>query len=100
MTRVGPFSAPFRVPFPCRFPILLYNEIEFRFVHDLQELITTLKRKGVDVPENIADAAGLTEYAVQARYPRGDASVTEQEDREAVDTAQRVVSWAEKIIQP
>ena len=79
--------------------VLLDKGIGFRYVHDLQELITTLKRAAVEVPESVEQAAELTEYAVEARYPGGNEPVTEPEYRKAVKCAEAVLSWAESILQ-
>lgn len=41
----------------------------FRYVHDLDELITQLKDKGLTVPEKVEDAIELNTYAFESRYP-------------------------------
>ena len=53
----------------------------------------------VIVPEEIEDAASLTDYAVTSRYPGDFESVDEEEYKEAVRLAETVVLWAERIIQ-
>ncbi|MCK5269980.1 MAG: HEPN domain-containing protein [Sedimentisphaerales bacterium] len=78
--------------------VFLHKGIRFRFIHDLHELITELQRNGVEVPKKLYGAAGLTEYAVETRYPGGREPVTEEEYHEAVQTAECVLLWAESII--
>ena len=56
--------------------LLLDRRIPFRFVHDIGELLDSLNRGGVQVPEPILDSAMLTFYAVAARYPGPQEPVT------------------------
>jgi len=70
----------------------------FRYVHDLDELLTGLKRREVDVPTSVEEATVLTPYAFEARYPSLAEPLTEEEYRRAVALAERVVHWAEKIV--
>ncbi len=78
--------------------LLLYHEIPFRFVHDIAELLTVLEQNGISLPEQIRAAAELSDYAVEARYPRPIEPVTEDEYKEAVTIAEMVVSWVEGLI--
>lgn len=48
-----------------------------------------------EVPEPIREAARLTDYAVEARYPGVSEPVTEEEHREAVRLAEAVALWVE-----
>ena len=50
-------------------------------------------------PEEVEDAAGLTDYAVISRYPGDFESIDEKEYKETVQLAETVVFWAERIIQ-
>ena len=43
-------------------------------------------------------AAGLSDYAVASRYPGVSEPVEVEEYREAVDLAEAVVYWAERVI--
>lgn len=74
--------------------VLLSREIHFPYVHDLGALLDLASRNGVAVPEEIAAADRLTDYAVLTRYPLPD-PVTEGEHREALLLARRVLEWAE-----
>lgn len=70
---------------------------EFRYTHDLAELLDELGRKGVTVPEAVREAAELTEFASQARYPGPAEPVSDAEYHRAVTLAERVVEWAETL---
>ena len=70
----------------------------FRYVHDLEELITNLRNHGLAVPDDVAEAITLTTFAFEARYPGVQEPVTEDEYREALELATRVVRWAESQI--
>lgn len=77
--------------------VLLSRGIRFPYVHDLGALLALATRDGVPVPEKIAVADRLTDYAVLTRYPLPDA-VTEDDHREAIRIARRVVDWADSEI--
>jgi len=62
--------------------LLLYNNIPFRFVHDIAELLTVLEQNGISFSEEIRAAAELSDYAVEARYPGPMEPVTEDEYKE------------------
>ena len=79
--------------------VLLHKEIPFRYVHDLEELITTLGRNNIAIPELIKESVILTQYAFETRYPGDYEPISESEYREAIDLAQQVVLWAESIIE-
>ena len=71
----------------------------FRYVHDLAELITGLRRNGLRVPEAVEDAVVLTSNAFEARYPGLAEPVSEEEYQQAIELAQTVVPWPEEMIE-
>ena len=73
-----------------------HNGWVFRYTHDLDELISGLKRENIEVPEEIIEADILTRFAWESRYPYFGEQVTEEEHREAVLQAETVIAWAEK----
>ena len=79
--------------------VLLARGIPFRFVHDIAELLTNLQNSDVCLPDEVLAAAGLTNYAVEARYPGAFESVTEEEFKEALRIAEAVVAWAESQVE-
>ena len=70
----------------------------FRYTHDLDQLIEGVRRKGLDVPPERAEAVILNSYSAEARYPSLSEPVTTEEYHEAVRLAEAVVTWAEKEI--
>ena len=61
-------------------------------------MIKGLRKKGLDVPPEIAEAVILNSYSAEARYPSLGEPVTTEEYHEAVRLAEAVVTWAEKEI--
>lgn len=78
--------------------IFIHFGIEFRYVHDLGELIISLESNGIDVPDSVRGSAELTYYAVETRYPGVFEPVTKDEYEQAVNIAETVLNWAEGII--
>lgn len=76
--------------------LLLYRGVVFPFVHDLAELVTVLQRNGEEVPPSIAEAARLTRFAVETRYPSLAEAVTREDYNRAVAIAAEVILWVEK----
>jgi HEPN domain-containing protein len=76
-----------------------HHSLRFRYTHDLEDLGAGLERNGLSVPEEVREAATLTEYVLETRYPGTAEPVTEEEYREAVRLAEAVVRWAEETIQ-
>ena len=76
----------------------VWQNIPFRFVHDIAELLTVLEQRGISLPEQIRATAELFDYAVEARYPAPIEPVTEDEYKEAVAIGETVVSWVENPI--
>lgn len=70
----------------------------FRYTHDLEDLISGLRNGGVPVPAEIDDAALLTTFASEARYPSLIEPVTDDEYREAIAQTETVVNWARRFI--
>ncbi len=78
--------------------ILIAQSVPPPKTHNIRTLLDLLPQE-VIVPEEIEDAASLTDYAVTSRYPGDFESVDEEEYKEAVRLAETVVLWAERIIQ-
>ena len=73
--------------------LLIKKGIAFRFVHDIGELISLLKKASIDIPKNVLDSVELTEFAVEARYPGPFEAVTEEEATRSIALAAAVVEW-------
>jgi HEPN domain-containing protein len=74
------------------------SNLAFRYTHDLAQLLGGLMSYGVAVPLEIRQAADLTVFAWQARYPGSGEPVAEPEYRQAVALAEQVVRWAESLV--
>lgn len=60
--------------------------------------MTILENNGISLSEEIKNAAGLTDFSVEARYPGPFEPVTEKEFKNALRIAEAVVSWADAEI--
>jgi HEPN domain-containing protein len=72
---------------------------EFRYTHDITELLDGLARQDVVVPKEVRDAVELTDFAWDTRYPGPAEPVSEAEYRRAVALAEKVVEWAAKLVE-
>ena len=79
--------------------VYLHRAWSFRYVHDVEELITGLRQNGLPVPEEVEEAVILTSYAFEARYPGVGEPVGEEEYEQALGLAEKVVRWAELLIE-
>lgn len=75
--------------------LLLSRNLPFPFTHDLSRLLSEVEVNGIEVPEEILEAARLTRYAVTTRYPGTAEEVTSQDHLNAVRVAEAVVAWVE-----
>jgi HEPN domain-containing protein len=73
-----------------------YHGWTFRYTHDLEELVTDLKRRGLAVPAEVDEAVILTSFAWEARYPGLGEPVSDEEYQDAIRHAHAVVIWAER----
>lgn len=72
-----------------------YGGWSFRYTHDLEELLTGLKRHGLSFPSELEEAVVLTSFAWETRYPGLGEPVAVEEYQEALRCAEAVVTWAE-----
>ena len=80
--------------------LLIFNEIKFRFVHDIGELINTLEKNQVSVPTKIKESVILSGFAVETRYPFPSQPVSEADYIEAVTISEKVYNWVVEQIDP
>ncbi len=78
--------------------LLCHLNIAFPRTHVLEVLLDLLKVNGVNVPDNVDRAFGLSQYAVQTRYPGVWEPVTPEEATAALRQAGQVLIWVEKQI--
>ena len=75
--------------------LMVRNNLVPSPTHSLSVLVETLEKQKVVIPDDVKAAVALSYYAVTTRYPGHYEPVTEQEYREALAMARRVVAWAE-----
>jgi HEPN domain-containing protein len=81
----------------CFKAVLVSRGIAPPATHNLKTLIERFP-PDLRVPAYVVAAAALTDYAVTVRYPGAYEEVGEKEYRDALRTAERVVSWAGKVL--
>ncbi|MEX2137974.1 MAG: HEPN domain-containing protein [Pirellulales bacterium] len=77
--------------------VLVYFGVAVPKTHNLRALVDLIS-KYASVPMDIAGCAELTDYAVTTRYPGVYEPVTENEHREAVQTADQTIRWVETLV--
>ncbi|MDR2716556.1 MAG: HEPN domain-containing protein [Treponema sp.] len=77
--------------------LLIYYGVEPAFTHNIEILLKEIK-KFTDIPENIKEAAQLTNYAVQTRYPGEYDEITKEEYEESIKIAKNCLHWIENKI--
>jgi HEPN domain-containing protein len=75
--------------------LLLERGVSFPYIHNLGELMQLVEKQGEHVPAEVREAARLTGYAVEARYPGLAEPVTRKEYETALALAERVFRWVE-----
>lgn len=78
--------------------VLIKHNIDFPYTHNIAELLTLLQKSGYELTEFLKQSAGLTVYAVLTRYPHISPPVEQDEYEQAIAIAEKVVHWAEEII--
>ena len=78
--------------------VMIGRGIEFPYAHDLARLLSLIEEGGEAIPESVRKAEELTPYAVIARYPGTARPLAEHEYDEAVEVAEAVVRWAERLL--
>lgn len=78
--------------------VLLFYKVDFPLTHDLEELVDIFDKNGISIPKEILDVGILTPYAVEARYPGYWDEITEHDVDDALQLAEKIVTWAGKCI--
>lgn len=78
--------------------VLIAHEVEFPYVHDITELLTTLEKAGQKIPPSIRQAERLTRFAISTRYPGIVGAIRREEYQEALTVAERVIRWARTLV--
>ena len=77
--------------------LLIFYGVEPEFTHNIELLINELK-KFTGIPDKVNEAAELTNYAIQTRYPGEYDEITKEEYEKAVKIAKDCLEWVENII--
>lgn len=80
--------------------VLLREGVHFPYTHDIARLITLIRETDFPWADELDQAAELTGYAVETRYPGSAEIVSEEEYHQALAIAEKILIWAEKIIEP
>ena len=78
--------------------VLLSRKIEFPYTHDIKGLLKIAETIALVIPPAIQQAALLTPYAVETRYPGDWMDITESDVQEALKTAEHTILWAKTIL--
>jgi HEPN domain-containing protein len=76
--------------------LLVAHDVESPHTHIVAQLLETLEKNRIPVPNDMKSSVDLTEYAVHTRYPGLYEPVTEEEYREALAVAECVYAWVNK----
>ncbi len=77
--------------------LLIYCGVQFPRTHNINVLIQHIP-DSTEIPEEVFEAAKLTEYAVSSRYPGIVEPVTESEHKIALESAKFVFEWVSDLI--
>jgi len=75
-------------------------QIEFPKTHDLQQLLGLAAKQDAAFAESLGEAATLTPYGVEARYPGDAPDVTAEEAHNALRVARLVRDQVRSSLQP
>ena len=79
--------------------VLVHYGIEFPYTHNIARLITIGRDSNLQWRDDLDEAAELTQYAVESRYP-GVGRPLGAADRDlAVLIARKLLTWAERTIE-
>src|SRR5712692_9697373 len=56
--------------------VLVHNAIPFPRTHDVKDLLVLMSEAGIEVPQELDQAEGLTRYAAETRYPGDPVAIT------------------------
>ncbi|MBS3737235.1 HEPN domain-containing protein [Candidatus Bipolaricaulota bacterium] len=79
--------------------LLIDRGLDYPRTHDLAELLTLIKEEtNEEIPKTIEQIPRLTRFAVAARDPGPLEGVTEEEYRDALEIAENMVQWVQRIV--
>ncbi len=78
--------------------VLRSRQIEFPLTHDIEELLELAEKGGLPLMQAVREAGSLTPYAVETRYPGYWMEITASDVDEALQAAEHVLEWADRIL--
>ena len=77
--------------------VFIARGIPHPHIHNLEELLGELERRGIAIPDEVDDAADLTDYAIETRYADVESEqpvISEADRQEAARLARVALEWA------
>ena len=68
--------------------------------HDVEQLLERLREAAVDLPDWADDLPELTPYATEARYPAYWEPITQEDQRRALELAEKTLNWFRAELHP
>jgi len=78
--------------------VLVKNNIDFSYTHDISKLITLLTKNEINFPEELFEVAELTVFAFITRYPGDRKHLTLEDLNWAVKVSENTYNWAKNQI--
>jgi len=78
--------------------VMIYYNLEIPKTHSIGFLLHQLQKNGIETPQKINNAAILTGYAVETRYPGEYEEIDEEEYKEAFKITLEVIQFCENIL--
>jgi len=79
--------------------LLVRSQIEFPKTHDLQQILSLVRTQDAVLADALDQAAALTQYAVQVRYPGQFPEVSSHDAAEAVRQADQVAEHVRRSLE-
>lgn len=79
---------------------MVKHNVTFPKTHDLEGLIALWKTAGQAWPAELDNIPEMTVFAVRARYPGDIDPPTWKDVAAAIETAEKVLAWAQSVIGP
>lgn len=77
--------------------VFVFLDTDFPRTHNIRTLLDEIP-DSIDIPREVEESAGLTDYAVESRYPLTTEPVDDEEYQHAIGLAKVVVLWVETVI--
>jgi HEPN domain-containing protein len=77
--------------------VLASAGVQFPYTHDLDGLMELCREHGVQVPDELEDADGLSPYGVRMRY--GASHETRLDRKQALGWSAAAVAWAQSVVE-